>query len=163
MLRKVLVKGIKLSFAILAIAIAEANTAYAQETPPPIFGDVTIGRKFSPDPWTVRGMSGGTIPASQVAGRGETATGPCMGFVDEKPDHTLVLTSKFDYLKLKVQSPEDTTLIVSGPGGSWCNDEFDGKNPGIIGEWLAGTYRIWIGSYNKENYLPYTLEITEAE
>jgi hypothetical protein len=164
MLRKVLAKGIKLSFAIsLAIAIASANTASAQETPPPIFGDVTIGREFSPDPWTVRGMSGGTIPGSEVAGRGETATGPCTGFVDEKPDHTLVLTSKFDYLKLKIQSPEDTTLIVSGPGGSWCNDEFEGKNPGIIGEWLPGAYRIWVGSYNKDKYLPYTLEITETK
>ncbi len=130
---------------------------------PIFFGDVTIGRKFSPDPWTVRGMSGGTLTGRQVAGRGETPTGPCTGFFDQKPDHTLELTSKFDYLKIKVESPEDTTLVISGPGGSWCNDDFDGKNPGIIGEWLPGTYNIWIGSYKKDQYLPYTLEVTKVK
>ncbi len=165
MRKTILNRGIKLSFTIVTLLVASAiNTvAYAQEVPPPIFGDVSIGRKFSPDPFIVRGMSGGSIPARRVAGRAETATGPCTGFVDEKPDHTLELTSKFGYLKLEVDSPEDTTLIVTGPGGSWCNDEFDGENPGIVGEWLPGTYKIWIGSYHKNRYLPYTLEITELK
>lgn len=157
-------RGIKLSFTIVTLLVASAiNTvAYAQEVPPPIFGDIRVGGKFSPDPLVVRGMSGGSIPARRVAGRAETATGPCTGFVDEEPDHTLQLTTRFDYLKLEVNSPEDTTLIINGPGGSWCNDEFDGENPGIVGEWLPGTYKIWIGSYHKNRYLPYTLEITEA-
>lgn len=157
--------GIKLSLTIVTLLVGSAiNTAaYAQEAPPPIFGDIRIGGNFSPDPLVVRGMSGGSIRARRVAGRAETATGPCTGFVDEEPDHTLQLTSKFDYLKLEVDSPEDTTLIITGPGGSWCNDEFDGENPGIIGEWLPGTYKIWIGSYEKNRYLPYTLEITEAK
>ena len=133
------------------------------EEAPKIFGDVTIGPQFSPDPLTVRGMSGGSISGNQVGGRSETATGPCTGFVDETPDHTLALTSKFEYLKLQVQSPEDTTLIIKGPGGTWCNDDFEGKNAGITGEWLAGTYQIWVGSYEKDKYLPYTIKITEIK
>lgn len=136
----------------------------AEPSPPPmLFGDVTVSRKFSPDPLKVRGMSGGTMSGKQIAGRYETPTGPCTGFFDEKPDHTLELTSKFDYLKLLVESPEDTTLIVKGPGGTWCNDDFEGKNPGIVGEWLPGTYNIWIGSFRKDRYFPYTLEITEVK
>jgi hypothetical protein len=165
MLTKVINRGIRISLMIAALAIASATnaTSHAEEMSPAIFGDVSIGQKFSPDPFTVRGMSGGSIPAREVAGRRETPTGSCTGYFDEEPGHTLELTSQFDYLKLQVDSPEDTTLIVRGPGGSWCNDDFDGKNPGMIGEWLPGTYNIWIGSYKKDAYLPYTLHITEVK
>ncbi|ADI64825.1 hypothetical protein [Trichormus azollae] len=129
----------------------------------PIFGDITINRQFSRDPFKVRGMSGGSVPASKVNRASETSTGSCSGFVDQTPDHTLKLTSKFDYLKLQVESLADTTMIIKGPGGNWCNDDFDGKNPGIVGEWLQGTYQIWVGSYEKGKYLPYTLKITEVK
>ncbi|MBD2291968.1 hypothetical protein H6G06_00360 [Anabaena sphaerica FACHB-251] len=156
--------AIKLSLMIVTMGITTLihPIVDAQETPP-IFGDITIGRQFSPDPLTVRGMSGGSIPGKQVNGGSETPTGPCNGFVDEAPDHTLKLTSKFDYLKLQVESPADTTIMIKGPGGTWCNDDFDGKNPGIVGEWLQGIYQIWVGSYEKGKYLPYTLKITEVK
>jgi hypothetical protein len=109
-------------------------------------------------------MSGGSVQGSKIAGKAETPpTGPCQGFMDEVPDHTLKLTSKFDYLKLVVESPADTTMIIKGPGGTWCNDDFNGKNPGIVGEWLPGTYQIWIGSYKEDESLPYTLKITEGK
>ncbi|MDB9523974.1 hypothetical protein PN480_18785, partial [Dolichospermum circinale CS-1225] len=55
--------------------------------------------------------------------------------------------------------PADTTMIIKGPGGTWCNDDFDGNNPGVVGEWLPGTYQIWIGSYKENDSLPYTLKI----
>jgi hypothetical protein len=61
-----------------------------------------------------------------------------------------------------VQSPEDTTIIVRGPGGSWCNDDSQGKNAGIAGEWLAGTYNVWVGSFDKTKSPPYILQITES-
>ncbi|MBW4561573.1 MAG: hypothetical protein KME32_10550 [Mojavia pulchra JT2-VF2] len=162
--KKVFNKGIRLSLTVFTLLVASTINAVADVQPTPtIFGDVTIGKDFSPDPFTVRGMSGGSVPGSQVAKRSETATGPCTGFVDETPDHTLELTSKFDYLKLRVDSPKDTTLIVKGPGGTWCNDEFDNQNPGIVGEWLPGTYQIWVGSYDQGQYFPYTLQITEVK
>ncbi len=148
---------------IVMLFITSADVIADAQEAPTIFGDLTISPQFSPDPLTVRGMSGGSVSGNQVAGRTETVTGPCTGYVDETPDHTLVLTSKFDYLKLQIQSPEDTTIIVKGPGGSWCNDDFDGKNAGIVGEWLAGSYQIWVGSYDKGKYLPYTLQITEVK
>ncbi|TVP58506.1 MAG: hypothetical protein EA343_21395 [Nodularia sp. (in: Bacteria)] len=148
-----------MTLGITSVFHAVAN---AQEAPP-IFGDITIKRQFSPDPLTVRGMSGGSVPGKKVAGRSETPTGPCTGFVDETPGHTLKLTSAFEYLKLLVESPQDTTMIVKGPGGTWCNDDFEGKNPGIVGEWLPGSYQIWVGSYEKDKYYPYTLQITEVK
>ncbi|MBW4432781.1 MAG: hypothetical protein KME28_13895 [Pelatocladus maniniholoensis HA4357-MV3] len=163
--RKLRNLGIKVSFIIASIAIASVvkTVAFADETPPPIFGDVSISPKFFPDPFEVRGMSGGSLPGNQVVTKKETSTGACTGFVDQKPDHQLELGKKFDYLKLQIDSPEDTTLIINGPGGTWCNDDFDGKNPGIVGEWLPGTYKIWVGSYNRDEYFPYTLKVTEAK
>ena len=127
----------------------------------PIFENATIGPNFSPDPRTLRGISGGSVPAKNVAGRAETATGPCVGFVDGQPDHKLVLNSFFNYLSIEVDSPQDTTLVIKGPGGTWCNDDYQGKNAGISGQWLKGSYQIWVGSYEKKKYHPYVIQITE--
>ncbi|MCC5636166.1 hypothetical protein LC593_09900 [Nostoc sp. CHAB 5844] len=156
-------RGIRLSLTIVAFCVTSATNTITNAQEAPIFGDVTVNHPFSPDPLSVRGMSGGSVSGSKVAGRRETVTGPCDGFVDEAPDHTLALTTKFDYLKLQVQSPQDVTMIVKGPGGTWCNDDFDGKNPGMSGEWLPGNYQIWVGSYDKGQYYPYTLKITEVK
>jgi len=141
---------------VVLCVTAGFNPVVNAQTPSKIFGDVTIQHPFSPDPLTVRGMSGGSVPGSKIAGKTETpTTGPCQGFMDEVPAHTLKLTSKFDYLKLVVQSPADTTMIVKGPGGTWCNDDFDGKNPGIVGEWLPGTYKFGLVLTRKMN--PYLI------
>lgn len=149
---------------LLVVGLLSHSSLRAQQAQsPPIFENVTIRPKFSPDPLTIRGISGGSVPAAKVAGRQESATGPCVGFVDDKPDHTVVLTSFFNYLSLQVQSPEDTTLVISGPGGTWCNDDSQGKNPGMAGQWLAGTYGIWVGSYSKNKYVPYIIKITEVD
>ncbi|MDB9538098.1 hypothetical protein NWP22_14500 [Anabaenopsis tanganyikae CS-531] len=157
-------QGIRLFLIIFVLGTTSViqDIANAQETPP-IFGDITINREFSPDPVKVRGMSGGSLPARQIAGRSQTATGACTGFFHLTPGHTLELKTGFDYLKLLIQSPQDTTMIVKGPGGTWCNDDFDRENPGIVGEWLPGIYQIWVGSYQKDKYFPYTLHITQVK
>lgn len=144
---------------IIVAALVQAQLAQSQQ----IFENVRIGQNFSPDPMTLRGISGGSVPATQVANRKDTPTGPCVGFVDEQPDHVVELRNFFNYLRLQVQSPEDTTIVISGPGGTWCNDDFQGKNPGVAGQWLAGTYRVWIGSYDKTNFHPYLIKISKAQ
>lgn len=72
------------------------------------------------------------------------------------------LTQFFNYLSLQVQSTEDTTLIIRGPGGTWCNDDSAGKNPGIAGQWLSGSYEVWVGSYQRNTYHPYVIRISEV-
>ncbi len=129
----------------------------------PIFERVTLRPKFSPDPMTIRGISGGDVDAKIITGRESTDTGPCSGFLDREPDHILTLTSFFNYLSLQVQSSEDTTLVIMGPGGTWCNDDYQGKNPGIAGQWLAGKYRVWVGSYAQKKYIPYVIKLTEVQ
>lgn len=127
-----------------------------------IFENVTLGPSFSPNPMTLRGISGGPLLARDIARRDDTATGTCTGYVDEEPDHVMELTDYFDYLSLQVQSPEDTTLVVRGPGGSWCNDDYTTKDPGIAGQWLSGTYEIWVGSFAADTYHPYVIRISDT-
>ena len=155
--------------AISAIAVIGATSGFSapataqqlQQTNT-IFESVSLSPGFNRDPLTVRGISGGPLTAADLAERSETPTGPCVGFVDEEPDHTMELIDFFDYLSLEVESTEDTTLIVRGPGGTWCNDDFNRTNPGIAGQWLSGTYQIWVGSYRDECYYPYVIRISET-
>lgn len=155
----------RISVALTAIVVGMLfhAPAQAQSAPLTIFENVSLAPNFSPDPTTVRGISGGSVAANEIAGRSETATGQCVGFVDQQPDHTIELQEFFQYLNLQVQSTEDTTLIVRGPGGTWCNDDYSGKNPGIAGQWLSGTYEVWIGSYDQDDYHPYVIRMTESQ
>jgi hypothetical protein len=162
--RILLTQGIRLSSMIIPLWIAGLiHTVVRAQEVQPIFGKITIDHKFSPDPLVYQGISGGDTPGNQVVKKGNTHTGACTGFMDESPNYTLTLLNKFDYLKLIAESTSDTTMIVVGPGGTWCNDDLDGKNPGIVGEWLPGIYNVWIGSYIKGQYLPYKLKITEVK
>lgn len=146
----------------LVVAAGLLSVSQVQAQKAAIFENLTLSPKFSPDPTIIRGISGGLVPAKTIAGRADTSTGPCVGFMDENPDHTLVLNAFFNYLSVVVEAPEDTTMVISGPGGTWCNDDYVGKNPGIGGQWLPGTYKIWIGSYDKSKYIPYIIKITEV-
>jgi hypothetical protein len=143
---------------IVPLATILAILALSQS---PVFAQVTIAPNFSPNPLELRGNSGGSVPVNDIVGRADTPNGPCTGFANTKPDHTLVLTAFFDSLSLQIQSGEDTALAIQGPGGVWCNDDNQGKNPGISGQWLAGTYRVWVSSYGKNRPAPYVLRITE--
>lgn len=128
-----------------------------------MFENITLSPSFNPDPLTIRGLSGGPVLAKDTAGRQDTQTGTCMGYVDQEPDHTVVLTTFFDYLKLQVKSSEDTVLVIRGPGGSWCSDDAKDMNPSIEGQWLSGKYEIWVGSYKPNTYHPYIITITNKQ
>ncbi|MGK7925838.1 MAG: hypothetical protein AB4290_11420 [Spirulina sp.] len=142
-----------------------ASDAALSQFSPPIFESPIISPFTTPDtPNTViiRGISGGEVAARNVSDRVDTPTGPCVGFVDREPDHVVTLTGFFNFLNIQVRSSADTTIVVSGPGGTWCNDDYQDKNPGIAGQWLEGQYQIWVGSYEKNQYHPYTIQITRG-
>ncbi|NJK59795.1 MAG: hypothetical protein HC918_05460 [Oscillatoriales cyanobacterium SM2_1_8] len=123
-----------------------------------LFENATVGTQ-PPAPIVLRGISGGPAETQAIAGRPETETGPCLGFVDPEPDHRITLQIPFERLRLQVAATGDTVLVVRGPGGVWCNDDADDRNPAIGGSWLAGTYEIWVGSYEAGAAFPYLLEI----
>jgi hypothetical protein len=151
---------------VLSVNLLLTDRTQGQLTPNPnipVFQSITINPQFRPDPQIVRGISGGMQPAREVAGQRDTELGLCTGFVDRHPNHTLQITSPLNYLRVQVISKADTTLIISGPGGTWCNDDYDGKNAGVAGQWLPGTYSIWVGSYRKDRYAPYKIVFSEIE
>jgi hypothetical protein len=126
-----------------------------------MFQNLAISPKLNTDPQILQGISGGGEETTKISGREKTETGECIGFVDALPDHQITLISSFKFLNIKVLSPGDTVLLIKGPGGSWCSDDTNGRNPAIAGEWLKGTYSIWIGSYEVNSSYPYLIEVSE--
>jgi len=121
---------------------------------------ITLGNKVMPDPLIIRGETGGKYKAAALLNTEGTSTGFCNGFVHKKPNHLLLLSNFFEFLKIEVNSNSDTSIIIEGPGGVWCNDDFHGINPVIEGQWQPGNYKIWIGSYQKNNDRNYQMKIT---
>lgn len=128
---------------------------------PAIAESFAIAPGFLPNPIEVRGTAGGAVEAASLAARPSTPTGECTGFADRKPDHILTLKAFFNALSIQVQSAEDTAIVIQGPGGVWCNDDEEDKNPGVSGQWLPGTYKIWVTTYAKERSPAYTLRVRE--
>lgn len=128
-----------------------------------LFQPISIAPGFNPDPWRVQGISGGTEWAGTIADRLATETGLCLGYVGTEPDYQLTLTEGFDYLNLRIYGTVDTMLLVQGPGGTWCSDDGVGQDPSIGGQWLPGTYRVWVGSAQPEDYQSFVLELSEIQ
>ncbi len=122
---------------------------------------VALKHHFTPNPVVLEGISGGKLKASEVVKTQETSTGYCDGYVNSQPNHILVLENFFKFLKIEVESQHDTTILIAGPGGVWCNDDSYTTNPLIEGEWQEGKYNIWIGSYQKNSTNSYQIKITE--
>ena len=132
------------------------NFASAQN----IVKNITIDQRVARTPLLVDGVSGGSLAALEVARTEQTSTGYCDGFVNRQPNHTLTLKKFFNFLKIEVDSPTDTTIVVRGPGGIWCNDDANHTNPVIEGQWQPGIYKIWIGSYQENVTNNYRLKIS---
>lgn len=98
---------------------------------------------------SVTGSTGGTTSLPAITSDVDRDRNKCLGFGDPKPDHVMTLKQGFSQLTLKVESGQDTTLIIVGPGGvTRCGDDTGNKKDASItdSDWAAGTYQIWVGS-----------------
>ena len=119
------------------------------------FGTVSLSPGFMPDPTVVQGTSGGAIQAA-------TWSPNCRGWVSPTPDHLLAAAGNFDLLRVLVRSSSDTTLVVQKPDGQYlCDDDTEGRNPVIAGQFAAGTYKIWVGSYRQGQNSAYHVGFSE--
>lgn len=111
----------------------------------------------------VTGTTVGSESLTQLAAR-DRHRKLCLGYGASEPDHTLELTERRDRLQIAVESGgQDTTLLVLGPNGIDCNDNRRrGDRDAAVADtdWPAGTYRIWVGSFNRGDRIDYTLQIT---
>ncbi len=118
--------------------------------------EISLGPGFMPDPMIASGNAGGAVEAFNL--------GPgCAGRVASSPSHVLQVTSDFTFLRIFAESVGDTTLVVQGPGGTRCNDDTAGLNPMIEGRFVAGTYRIFVGSFRENESPAYRLSLTELQ
>ena len=125
----------------------------------PARADISLNSGFGQT--SISGTAGGGTSLRDVAGKAETDTGSCLGFGKGQPDQVLRLNSGFRDLTVVVKSNTDTTIVVKGPGGTWCNDDFQGKNPGLDGQWQAGEYKIWIGTQSRNQSVNYVLKMSQ--
>ena len=155
--RGVIIKNLSL-FSIIStiVSFTVTSSTFAQE----IVKNITLDGQINPNPMTISGMSGGSLQAIEVVNTKKTTTGDCNGLVDRQPNHILILNSFFEFLKIEVESSTDTTILVEGPGGVWCNDDYNNDNPALEGQWQEGKYKIWVGSY-QETPNSYRIRITE--
>ncbi|MEM7761382.1 MAG: hypothetical protein AAF298_25115 [Cyanobacteria bacterium P01_A01_bin.40] len=121
---------------------------------------ISLNASNMAQPVVIDGTSGGAIKAQEIAQTTKTATGFCDGYVSYQPNHLLKLESFFAYLRLEINSQADTTIIIKGPGGVWCNDDAGTANPMIEGQWQVGLYQVWIGSYYENTDHNYQIKIT---
>lgn len=142
--------------ALLAIGVSFGVTGI---TAAPARADITLSPGFGQT--SISGTAGGNTSLRDVAGKSETDTGSCLGFGKGQPDQVLRLSSSFRDLTVVVKSGADTTLVVKGPGGTWCNDDFQGKNPGLDGQWQAGEYKVWIGTQGRNQSVNYVLKMSQ--
>jgi len=136
--------------------VAPTGTVQANPEGPSRYATAQIVPGFQPDPTALEGQSGGQMDVH--------ATVPaCRGWIaSDRPDHQITLSQPFGYLRLEAVSSDDTTLVVQGPTGTVCDDDSAGnRNPRIEGAMPAGTYKVWVGSYNQGRFSRYQLQVTE--
>lgn len=128
---------------------------------PPNFGSMSLSVGFLPDPTIINLTSGGDVDVSYL-----NNSFSCTGYATAAPDFRLFWSGNSDELNFMFIpdfSGDDTTLIINDPNGNWfCNDDFDGVNPGIrLNTAVSGQYDIWIGSYSSYENISGQLKITE--
>jgi len=111
----------------------------------PAYGTYTLRSGFTPDPFEVQVIAGGSNSASDWSG------GQCAGFVADAPDVRINFTGgSFPELYFSAGSNSDTTLVINDPNGNWhCDDDSgnEGLNPLLRMAPLTGQYDIWVGTY----------------
>ena len=111
-----------------------------------LYDNVSLVTGFTPDPYLVSIVAGGDSAASDELGAA------CAGNVNSKrPDVVLNYTAGPNFgLYLYAEAAEDTTLILLGPDGWYCDDDSHGDlNPGVSLERpLSGDYLIWVGTFD---------------
>ncbi len=129
----------------------------------PTFGSVELESGFTPDPYEVEIIAGGSNDASNLCW-------DCAGNVADAPDFDLYYEPGVFALYIYVISDADTTLLINAPDGDWYgNDDYSGLNPMVVFENPSadfgddhGLFDIWVGTYEEE-MAEATLYISEIE
>lgn len=124
-----------------------------------LIGSLALAWAQAPVRQEIQGTAGGTVRATQW---GVTSTGPCMGWVPQRPHHHFTLAADAE-VTIRVRSHTDTTLVLRSKGHTpqltFCNDDADGNNPGIQQKLPAGDYEIYVGTWDAGDRVPFSLTL----
>lgn len=141
-------------------AAPRAPAPASPAAPPPAAASRTVALTagFRPDPHVADVVAGGTLLAA--------ARSPeCSGFISEQPDFVFTFTAANSTLFLSANSPADTTLVVRTPAGTWlCDDDGAGDNDPLVKIVAprAGTYSVWVGTYEANAYPDAAVYLSEV-
>ena len=118
---------------------------------------IDLDAGFPLDPTFVSVQGGGEVDVSLLSSE-------CVGFVNRQPVVTLNWTGEAPFVETFFVSDSDPTLLVLTPDGRLlCNDDAndDLLDPVVeISDPVTGTYKIWVGSYAKNQLIPGVLVLT---
>lgn len=145
--------------AVLVLATLLAGSASAQNASlNPNSGQVELRAGFSPDPYTVSVVAGGSLDGNRLPGA-------CTGWISDAPDFRVTYSAGSLPLAFRTVSEADTTLIINGPNGDWaCDDDSfgDGDAQVVFQKPASGVYDVWIGTYSRGSTARAVLGITET-
>ena len=151
-------KAVVTTLAAVAALAVTAGAASAQNWQiAPNYGSVSLRAGFTPDPYNINLTAGGNIDVSY------SVSSDCRGYVTNAPDVELYYSAGSLPLISSTNSSSDTTLVVTGPDGSWYCDDDGGEGLNASLRWnrpMSGAYHIWVGTYGS-NPAAATLSISE--
>ncbi len=150
------------SVAIMGVLMVwSAAEASAQFSPRarPMFGQAQLRAGFMPDPHIMGGTMGGPVRANELHTR-------CRGSISGPPNHVINSRTGFRNLRIIVNAPVDSTLVVMLPNGALeCDDDGgSGMNPLVQTAVGPGRIAIWVGAYSAgNNGRPYSIGFSELQ
>lgn len=117
---------------------------------------VTLAPGFAPDPTLVVGNAGGPVDAT-------TFGAMCRGTIATTPNVTLTTTAMIPNLRVVVNAPSDTTLVVRLANGQvLCDDDSGGNlNPLVSGSFPPGQHQVYVGTFSpSDRGVGFTLGLT---
>ncbi|MGF1538035.1 MAG: hypothetical protein ACFB4J_16345 [Elainellaceae cyanobacterium] len=144
--------------ALLALAVVTSATVPAAAQSNANFGSVTLGSGTR----TLSGYTQGSTPLSTIARAGAQGN-HCVGYGETEPDHIVVLSNPVSSITLAVDSGgNDTTLLVRSAQNRtvFCSDDSNNADAALRGQgWEAGTYQVWVGSFDPNTRFDYQLTV----
>jgi hypothetical protein len=129
--------------ALLAMASAFVPAVAQNMSAPANFGSFRLNSGFTPDPFVVNVVAGGSIDAGSLGGA-------CRGAISSAPDVEITYSAGSLPLAIRTRSGSDTTLVVNGPDGRWYCDDDSGGGLNAQVFWSrpqSGVYDIWVGTF----------------
>ncbi len=148
---------------LLAIFVVMITTPAIAQTAN--FSTLKLLPGFNAAKGMANGYTGGSYSLSAMRNRDQDKNA-CVGFATPDPDHIMILEKDFEHLKILVNTGgADTTLLIQGSDETTfrCGDDTGKSKDASVDDskWQSGTYRIWVGTFNRSTKLSYTLKVQQ--